>query len=107
MSWNNDIFSDFLTLIFLAWFFSEMLAVPRSEDVLSNINRILYQELGVGVKKLQTDHKIPQAKVISFQSKKEIPCILEFAGAMESLDKFHSLRLGYIDNLKTGEKLEF
>ncbi|BAR87855.1 xkdF (plasmid) [Bacillus thuringiensis serovar tolworthi] len=28
MSWNNDIFSDFLTLIFLAWFFSEMLAVP-------------------------------------------------------------------------------
>ncbi|BAR87837.1 putative uncharacterized protein (plasmid) [Bacillus thuringiensis serovar tolworthi] len=31
MSWNNDIFSDFLTLIFLAWFFSEMLAVPQEE----------------------------------------------------------------------------
>ncbi|MCC3981938.1 hypothetical protein LIN45_24540 [Bacillus thuringiensis serovar kurstaki] len=32
MSWNNDIFSDFLTLIFLAWFFSEMLAVPLLEE---------------------------------------------------------------------------
>ncbi|WP_242290361.1 hypothetical protein [Bacillus cereus group sp. BfR-BA-01319] len=32
MSWNNDIFSDFLTLIFLAWFFSEMLAVPHKEN---------------------------------------------------------------------------
>ncbi|MEC3083999.1 hypothetical protein P9Z26_24905, partial [Bacillus cereus] len=31
-SWNNDIFSDFLTLIFLAWFFSEMLAVPLASE---------------------------------------------------------------------------
>ncbi|MEC2256555.1 hypothetical protein P9H08_07600 [Bacillus cereus] len=82
------------------------LRIHGSEDVLSNINRVLHQELGIGMKKLQTDHKIPQAKVISFQSKKEIPCILEFAGAMETLDKFHNLRLGYMDNLKTGEKME-
>ncbi|MEC3502520.1 hypothetical protein P9029_30760, partial [Bacillus thuringiensis] len=33
MSWNNDIFSDFLTLIFLAWFFSEMLAVPHAHQL--------------------------------------------------------------------------
>ncbi|EEM55634.1 hypothetical protein bthur0007_65780 [Bacillus thuringiensis serovar monterrey BGSC 4AJ1] len=31
----------------------------------------------------------------NFQSKSEIPKILEFAGAIESLDKFNSLDLGF------------
>ncbi|MEX5521492.1 hypothetical protein [Bacillus cereus] len=65
-------------------------------DVLNNIARVLHHELGVGLKRIQTDGKIPQAKQIYYQSKKEIPLILEFAGAIESLHRFYDFRLGYI-----------
>ncbi|WP_242295182.1 hypothetical protein [Bacillus cereus group sp. BfR-BA-01426] len=75
-------------------FIRPRLRIHGSVDVLNNISKVLHDELGVGLKKLQTDHKIPQAKTIYFQSKKEIPKILEFAGATESLDKFYSFDLG-------------
>ncbi|HFU7090038.1 TPA: hypothetical protein ACGN8S_005181 [Bacillus cereus] len=73
------------------------LRIHGSVDVLNNISRVLHIELGVGVKKLQTDWKIPQAKTIYYQSKKEIPLILEFAGAFETLEVFNDLRLGYVE----------
>ncbi|OPA39286.1 hypothetical protein BHL12_07565 [Bacillus cereus] len=44
MSWNNDIFSDFLTLIFLAWFFSEMLAVPQKTVKKRRVAKIIVQK---------------------------------------------------------------
>ncbi|MED2123182.1 hypothetical protein P4Y87_27250, partial [Bacillus thuringiensis] len=50
MSWNNDIFSDFLTLIFLAWFFSEMLAVPllyKAKGVVSGIPKAVLKFFGI------------------------------------------------------------
>ncbi|HFJ9286677.1 TPA: hypothetical protein ACGW44_004606 [Bacillus toyonensis] len=72
------------------------LRIHGSVDVLNNIARVLHRELGVGLKRIQTDGKIPQAKQIYYQSKKEIPLILEFAGAIESLHRFYDFRLGYI-----------
>ncbi|HDR7494007.1 hypothetical protein ACT7C1_34325 [Bacillus paranthracis] len=65
-------------------------------NVLNNIARVLHHEIGVGLKRIQTDGKIPQAKQIYYQSKKEIPLILAFAGAIESLHRFYDFRLGYI-----------
>ncbi|WP_180231577.1 hypothetical protein [Bacillus nitratireducens] len=70
-------------------------------DVLNNIGRVLHQELGIGVKKLQTNGKIPQAKTIYYQSKKEISLILEFAGVLETLEEFNDLNLGYVDTNMT------
>lgn len=70
------------------------LRIHGSVDVLNNIGRVLHNELNVGFKKLQSDQKVPRAKTIYFQSKSEIPKILEFAGAVASLDKFNSLDLG-------------
>ncbi|WP_249265527.1 hypothetical protein [Bacillus thuringiensis] len=70
------------------------LRIHGSVDVLNNIGRVLHNELNVGFKKLQSDQKVPRAKTIYFQSKSEIPKILEFVGAAESLDKFNSLNLG-------------
>lgn len=71
------------------------LRIHGSVDVLNNIVRVLHNELNVGMKSVQTDHKIPQAKTIYYQSRKEIPKILEFAGAVESLEEFYQLELGY------------
>ncbi len=71
------------------------LRIHGSVDVLNNIVRVLHNELDVGMKCIQSDHKIPQAKLVYYQSKKEIPKILEFAGAVESLEEFHQLELGY------------
>ncbi|WP_242291354.1 hypothetical protein [Bacillus cereus group sp. BfR-BA-01356] len=70
------------------------LRIHGSVDVLNNIGRVLHNELNVGFKKLQSDQKVPRAKTVYFQSKFEIPKILEFVGATESLDKFNSLDLG-------------
>ncbi|WP_259418282.1 hypothetical protein [Bacillus toyonensis] len=71
------------------------LRIHGSVDVLNNIGRVLHREIDVGMKKLQSDQKVPRAKTIYFQSKKEIPMILEFAGATESLEKYDSFELGY------------
>lgn len=73
------------------------LRIHGSVDVLNNISRVLHNEIDVGLKKLQTDYKIPQAKTIYYQSKSDIPRILKFAGATESLEKFYSFNLGYQD----------
>ncbi|WP_179958544.1 hypothetical protein [Bacillus sp. BPN334] len=69
--------------------------IHGSVDVLNNIVRVLHNELDVGMKCIQSDHKIPQAKTVYYQSRKEIPKILEFAGAVESLEEFYQLELGY------------
>ena len=54
------------------------------------------RELVASLKLIQTDRKIPQAKQIYYQSQKEIPLILEFAGAIKSLHRFDDFCLGYI-----------
>lgn len=69
--------------------------IHGSVDVLQNICRVLHQDLGIEPKKLQTDLKIERAKTIYYQSKKDIPAILDYIGAEESLDKFNSFDLGY------------
>ncbi|MDM5430777.1 hypothetical protein [Bacillus mycoides] len=71
------------------------LRIHGSVDVLQNICRVLHQDLGIEPKKLQTDLKIERAKTIYYQSKKDIPAILDYIGAEESLDKFNSFDLGY------------
>lgn len=76
-------------------FIRPRLRIHGSVDVLNNISMVLHNELDIGLKKLQTDQKIPKAKTIYYQSKIEIPKILEFVGAAESLDRFNSLDLGY------------
>ncbi|HFJ9381168.1 TPA: hypothetical protein ACGW65_005695 [Bacillus paranthracis] len=71
------------------------LRIHGSIDVLQNICRILHQDLGIKPKKLQTDLKVERAKTIYYQSKKDIPNILNYIGATESLEKFNSFDLGY------------
>lgn len=71
------------------------LRIHGSVDVLNNIMRVLHDELDIGMKSIQTDHKIEQAKTVYYQSRKEIPKILEFAGAIDSLEEFYQLELGY------------
>lgn len=81
------------------------LRIHGSVDVLNNVCRVLHQQLGVGMKKLQTDHKIEKAKTIYFQSKTEIPAILEFVGAFDTLEKYHSFPLGYHEEQKEKESV--
>ncbi|MDF9503708.1 hypothetical protein P5808_26095 [Bacillus cereus] len=71
------------------------LRLHGSVDVLQNICRVLHQDLNIKPKKLQTDGKVQRAKTIYYQSKKDIPAILQYAGAKEALDKFNSFNLGY------------
>lgn len=71
------------------------LRIHGSNDILLKINSYLYHELGIGIKKIQTDHKIERAKVIYFYSKKEIPKILEFMSSSEATEIYNSLKLGY------------
>ncbi|MGG2933871.1 hypothetical protein ABEO66_06785 [Bacillus pacificus] len=76
------------------------LRIHGSVDVLQNICRVLHQDLGIKPKKLQTDTKIERAKTIYYQSKKDIPAILEYIGSEESLEKYNSLNLGYQEVLE-------
>ncbi|MED1302651.1 hypothetical protein BK704_19505 [[Bacillus thuringiensis] serovar konkukian] len=71
------------------------LRLHGSVDVLQNICKVLHQDLNIKPKKLQTDGKVQRAKTIYYQSKKDIPAILQYAGAKEALDKFNSFNLGY------------
>lgn len=71
------------------------LRIHGSVDVLNNICRVLHKDLGIPPKKLQTDLKIERAKTIYYQSKKDIPSILNYIEAKESLEKFNSFNLGY------------
>ncbi|MEW9575821.1 hypothetical protein U9K47_10305 [Bacillus toyonensis] len=70
------------------------LRIHGSVDVLQNICRVLHQDLGIKPKKLQTDLKVERAKTIYYQSKKDIPNILDYIGATESLEKYNSFELG-------------
>ncbi|WP_340688882.1 hypothetical protein [Bacillus cereus] len=79
------------------------LRIHGSIDVLNNICRVLHQDLGITPKKLQTNLRVERSKTLYYQSKKDIPSILDYIGAKESLDKFNSFNLGYqntTDSLK-------
>ncbi|MCQ6531012.1 hypothetical protein [Bacillus mycoides] len=71
------------------------LRIHGSVDVLNNICKVLHKDLGIPPKKLQTDLKVERAKTIYYQSKKDIPAILNYIEAKESLEKFNSFNLGY------------
>ncbi|WP_242291317.1 hypothetical protein [Bacillus cereus group sp. BfR-BA-01356] len=75
------------------------LRLHGSVDVLQNLCRVLHQELNIKPKKLQTDLKVQRAKTIYYQSKRDVPAILEYVGAWEALEKFNSFELGYEKNL--------
>ncbi|MGX5634128.1 hypothetical protein [Bacillus thuringiensis] len=74
------------------------LRIHGSTDMLQHINQHLHNKLGVSFKKLQTDEKVERAKILCYQSKKEIPVILKYIDAKESLEKFNSFKLGYVEN---------
>lgn len=76
-------------------FIRPRLRIHGSADILQHIAQHLYKKLGVGLKKIQTDSKVHRAKTLYYQSPKEISSILEYIGAKKTMDKFHSLRLGY------------
>lgn len=76
------------------------LRIHGSVDVLQNICRVLHQDLNIKPKKLQTDRKVERAKTIYYQSKKDIPAILKYIGAEESLEKYNSFNLGYQEDQK-------
>ncbi|WP_270364748.1 hypothetical protein [Bacillus paranthracis] len=71
------------------------LRIHGSVDILQNVCRVLHQDLNIKPKKLQTDLKVERAKTIYYQSKKDIPAILEYAGAVDALAKYHDFELGY------------
>ncbi|MBJ8205475.1 hypothetical protein JDS91_30055 [Bacillus cereus] len=79
------------------------LRLHGSVDVLQNVCRVLHQDLTIKPKKLQTDLKVERAKTIYYQSKKDIPAILEYAGAVDALAKYHDFELGYEN---TGEEVK-
>ncbi|HFK1409887.1 TPA: hypothetical protein ACGXKU_006132 [Bacillus cereus] len=66
--------------------------------MLQHINQHLHNKLGVSFKKLQTDEKVERAKILCYQSKREIPVILKYIDSKESLEKFNSFKLGYVEN---------
>lgn len=74
------------------------LRVHGSRNMLKHINQHLHNVLGVSLKKLQTNDTIERAKTIYYQSKKEIPIILKYIDAKESLEKFNSFKLGCVEN---------
>ncbi|RVU60195.1 hypothetical protein BM74_32840 [Bacillus thuringiensis] len=63
MSETKDIFSDFATRVFLAWFFSEMLAVPHAHQLKDrhNINFCSFElklpQQGIQLLNLNTPNK--------------------------------------------------
>ncbi|MBT2579479.1 hypothetical protein J7E43_19115 [Bacillus sp. ISL-8] len=74
------------------------LRIHGSTDVLQHINQYLHEELNISLKKLQTDGKVARAKILTYQSKTDIPNILRYIGAKSALEKFNSFELGYVEN---------
>ncbi|WP_423098018.1 hypothetical protein [Bacillus thuringiensis] len=74
------------------------LRIHGSKDMLQHINKHLHDALGISLKKLQKDTSSNRVKVLYYQSQKDIPVILKYIGAKESLEKFNSFNLGDIEN---------
>ncbi|MDZ4588725.1 hypothetical protein [Bacillus cereus] len=71
--------------------------IHGSTDILEHLNNFMLEELGIKKKKLQTDGKIPKAKILYFQSYKDIESILKYIGASETLETLYSFDLGFHD----------
>lgn len=71
--------------------------IHGSEDILEHLNNFMFEELSIKKKKLQTDGKIPKAKILYFQSYKDIESILKYIGASETLETLYSFDLGFHD----------
>lgn len=66
-----------------------------TQGVLERITVYLSKSIGVKKKKIQNHHGTDKTKTLQYTSKREIPHILEYIGATASLEKYHSLQLGY------------
>jgi hypothetical protein len=71
-----------------------------TQGVLERITVYLSESIGVKKKKVQNHHRTDKTKILQYTSKKEIPHILEYIGATASLEKYHSLQLGYEKTIK-------
>ncbi|MFI8709914.1 hypothetical protein ACIGHG_23380 [Bacillus sp. NPDC077411] len=78
-------------------YFSPRLRIYGSGHVLQRINQHLHKELGISTKTIQLESKKKNIKTINYQSVEEVPRILEYIGATESLERFYSFDLGYQD----------
>lgn len=71
------------------------LRIHGTADVLSHISHFLFEQLNVGEKKVQNHKQTTRTKTLQYTSKLEIPQILNYVNAAESIKKFDSLKLGY------------
>lgn len=74
------------------------LKIHGTKNVLDRISQYLASQLGVGKKKVQNIGNTSRTKIIYYHSKKEIPQILSFVNAFDSLEKFKKFDLGYASN---------
>lgn len=69
------------------------LRLHGSTNILQHINLHLHTKLNVSLKTIQTHSKVNRTKTLYYQSTKEIPIILEYIRAWETLEKFNSFTL--------------
>ena len=71
-----------------------------TQGVLGRITVYLSERISVRKKKVQNHKVSDKTKTLQYTSKTEIPQILEYIGATASLEKYHSLELGYEKTIK-------
>ncbi|MBD7939654.1 hypothetical protein H9655_21660 [Cytobacillus sp. Sa5YUA1] len=71
------------------------LRIHGTDNVLEKINNHLIGNLKIGKKKIQKINISNKTKYLQYTSKIEIPIILEYVQAQESIEKYNSLKLGY------------
>ncbi|WP_394530928.1 hypothetical protein [Priestia aryabhattai] len=71
------------------------LRINGSLDIITNINNFLANKLNIGVKNIQTHHNKERTKYIQYTSKTEIPIILTYIKAYDSIEKFRAFKLGF------------
>ncbi|HHT7044742.1 TPA: hypothetical protein ACTZ2N_005201 [Bacillus cereus] len=78
-------------------YFAPRLRIYGSEQVLRRINQHFHETIGTKIKSIQLESKKKNIKTINYQSVEEVQNILEYVGALESLERFYSFELGYQD----------
>lgn len=71
--------------------------IHGSFDILTSISNFLTEQLGLTKKKIQNHSGSRVTKAIIYSSKVEVPKILRYIEAKDTLEKFKSLKLGYRD----------
>lgn len=71
--------------------------INGSKNVLYGISTFLEQRLGIGKKKPQKHQKSTTTSTIYYHSREEIPIMLKYIEDFEALQKFESMKLGYVN----------